>query len=255
MNTIGVSCPDFGAVPFSDMLKDIAGKFSHWEIFSEADHAVQKISGGFADYTEPLGMTFSIHTSIADTDLAAVNDRMREAAVMEMMSEMEAAVQMGIDTLTVHPGIVSLSVKGIRDRSIMQAKNSMRMLDRASQEYGVTACIENMPNFPIMLGITADELNTIVDGTDLGICFDIGHANTSGQMDAMIDTFGDRISNVHIHDNMGKNDDHMTIGDGNIDFRHVIGRLRKYAGRYIIESKTLESAIESQERLKKILPP
>ena len=43
-----------------------------------------------------------------------------------------------------------------------------------------------------IVGIYAD----IVDGTDLGICFDIGHANTSGQIDAMIDTFGDRIANI-----------------------------------------------------------
>ena len=74
-------------------------------------------------------------------------------------------------------------------------------------------------------------------------------------MDAMIETFGDRIVNVHIHDNMGVKDDHMTIGAGQIDFRSVIRKLRSYKGRYIIESKSLESAVESQEVLKRLLPP
>ena len=174
--------------------------------------------------------------------------------MMEIMSEMQSACEMGVDTVTVHPGIINLAVSGTRERSIAAAQDSMRLLDRAQAEYGVRLAIENMPNVPVMLGITAEELDEIVGPTDLGICFDIGHANTSGQMDAMIETFGDRIVNVHIHDNMGVKDDHMTIGTGQIDFRSVIRKLRSYKGRYIIESKSLESAVESQEVLKRLLP-
>ena len=92
-----------------------------------------------------------------------------------------------------------------------------------------------------------------MDGTDLRICFDIGHANTMGQIDAMIDLFADRISNIHIHDNNGERDEHLTIGDGSIDFEHVIRRLSGYKGNYIIESKDLPSAVLSNQRLKKLL--
>ena len=92
-----------------------------------------------------------------------------------------------------------------------------------------------------------------MDGTDLGICFDIGHANTMGQIDDMVETFGDRIVNVHIHDNNGQRDEHLTIGDGAIDFDRVLGLLSSYRGNYIIESKNLDSAVESQSRLKKML--
>ena len=83
--------------------------------------------------------------------------------------------------------------------------------------------------------------------------FDIGHANTAGQVESMVETFGDRIANIHIHDNHGQKDEHLTIGDGDIDFRRVVGMLPNYDGRFIIESKTLESALESQRRLRKIL--
>ena len=110
-----------------------------------------------------------------------------------------------------------------------------------------------MPNFPVMLGIQADELNEIIDGTDLSVCFDIGHANTSGQIDRMVELFGDRIRNIHIHDNLGVKDDHLTIGDGRVDFGHVLGLLSNYRGRYIIEARSLESAVESQARLRKLL--
>jgi sugar phosphate isomerase/epimerase len=69
----------------------------------------------------------------------------------------------------------------------------------------------------------------------------------------MIDAFFDRIANVHIHDNNGDRDAHMTIGDGSIDFQHVLKRLSRYSGNYIIESRSFESAVESQSRLESLL--
>lgn len=248
---VGVSCPNICTVSPTDSLAELSKGFTHWEIFSEADHMVQRLDDTFFEAAGQSGMTFSLHASIADTNIAALNPRMREATVMELMTELECAASMDIDTVTIHPGIISLSVPGTRDRSIAAARESCRMLDRAAKEFGVEhVCIENMPRFPIMLGIEPAELEAIVDGTDLGITFDIGHANTSGHIDDMIDTFGDRIANIHIHDNNGDADSHLTIGDGNIDFRHVLKRLSGYTGRYIIESKSIESALESQKRLR-----
>ena len=192
------------------MLAEISKEFTHWEIFSEADHMVQALDDVFFEAAGKSGMTFSLHTSIADTNIAALNPRMREAAVMELMTELECAASMDIDTVTIHPGVICLSVPGTRDRSIAAAKESCRLLDRAAAEFGIEhVCIENMPRFPVMLGVESAELAEIVDGTDLGITFDIGHAHTAGQIDAMIETFGDRIANIHIHDNDGVRDLHQ----------------------------------------------
>jgi sugar phosphate isomerase/epimerase len=129
----------------------------------------------------------------------------------------------------------------------------MKALDAAQKEYGVSLAIENMPNAYFFLGRTAAELNEIVDGTELGICFDIGHANTTGQIDDMIDTFGDRITNIHIHDNGGQKDEHLTIGEGSVDFPKVLKKLGFYDRNYVIESKSYESAAESQSVLESLL--
>ena len=69
----------------------------------------------------------------------------------------------------------------------------------------------------------------------------------------MIDTFSDRIANVHIHDNMGERDEHLTLGEGSIDFQHVISMLKGYTGNYIIESKNLDSAVRSKKVLERLL--
>jgi sugar phosphate isomerase/epimerase len=250
---IGVSCPDFCSVDFEEMRYKISKHFSHWEIFSEAEHAVQRISERFLDEGHPYDMTYSIHTTISDMNIAAVNERLREASVLEILSEMESANNMGISIMTVHPGLYSFAVDNIKDRSIEAARLSLRVLGRAMDEYGVVLAVENMPSFPLMLGQTAKELEYLIEGTDLKVCFDIGHANTTGQTKEMVDVFRGRIANVHIHDNMGDRDAHLTLGAGNIDFKHVISMLSYYDGNFIIESKGLESAIESKVILEKIL--
>jgi len=45
----------------------------------------------------------------------------------------------------------------------------------------------------------------------------------------------------------------MTVGDGNIDFESVFNKLGRYTGNYIIESRSLESAVESLDRLNALL--
>lgn len=246
---IGVSCTGFSAQNFEDTAKAVSKEFGHWEIFSEAEHSMQSVWARFNSIKPLYKMTYSIHSPISDTNLASLTERMRESSVMEFMSLAETAAETGIKMITVHPGLTSLSVPGMEKKAIEKAKKSMRTLDRTASEYGIIFAVENMPNFPPMLGKTASELHDIIEGTNLGVCFDIGHANTTGEIYNMISVFKDRIANVHVHDNMGDSDTHMTVGDGNVDFPKVMEAMSWYKGHYIIESKSLASAIESKRRL------
>ena len=162
-------------------------------------------------------------------------------------------MNMGMRTVTFHPGLYSLAVPDMEDRAIFNAKKSIRTLDRISEEYGVILAVENMPSMPFMLGHTAMEMSELVEGTNMPICFDIGHANTTGQIDDIIDSLGDRFVNIHIHDNDGTSDQHSTIGEGTIDFEHVLKKLGNYRGNYIIESRSLDSAVDSLDRLTSLL--
>ncbi len=247
--TIGVSCPAFSADPVEDWASPVFEEFDHWEIFSEACHSFLYCLGELEEVLPSYDMTYSVHTPICDVNIAAVSECIREASLNEVVRTAELASELEITMFTVHPGLFSLSVPGMEARSLEIARESMRFLDRAAAEYGVTFAVENMPRMPFFIGRTAEQLSSLIEGTDLSVCFDIGHANTTGQIDAMLDAFGDRIANVHIHDNDGSSDAHMTIGDGNIDFRHVLGRLSSYRGDLIIESKGFDSAVESRLRL------
>ena len=55
----------------------------------------------------------------------------------------------------------------------------------------------------------------------LNLCLDIGHANTSEGPLAYIQKFGKKIISIHFHDNNGKNDDHLDVGEGTVPWKKV----------------------------------
>lgn len=246
---IGVSstlfCKDF----FGKTMEEVSREFGHWEIFSEGEHVLTDIHQLLKDTMPSFDMTYSVHAPISDINIASVNERMRESSVMELILTMDIAQFLGVKTVTIHPGIFPLALRGPNEKAIVAAKKSLRVIERIGADYGIRPSVENMPNFPFMLGRTPEELLDLLDGTDLGICFDIGHANTVGDPVEFAKAFSGRITNIHIHDNMGVTDEHLTVGDGNVDFPSVLKALFGYGGRWIIESKGLESAVESKARL------
>lgn len=250
---IGMSCTHFGCRPIEEWIGRVSDSFGHWEIFSEAEHRIVGREAELSALLDSYGLSCSVHAPICDLNIGSLSDRLREASLQETLDVMESSAGIGAKTVTVHPGLASMAVNGMEEKASERARESIRIIDKAASELSMTVAIENMPDLPFFLGRTAKALASLVDSTDLGICFDIGHANTTGQIDEMIDVFGDRISNIHIHDNNGVRDEHLTIGDGDIDFQYVLGRLSGYKGNYIIEAKSLDSAVESNQRLKMLL--
>lgn len=249
---IGISSPEFSAYRFEEVIEEVSKEFDHWEIFAEAEHRLPAIQQRFFDVLPSYKLSYSIHAPISDINIASLNERIREDSVIEILTTAETAAALNINLITVHPGVTSMSVPYMEERSVEKAKLSLRSLDRIAAEYGVTIAIENMPAFPFFLGQTAEEMKELIGTTNLGFCLDIGHANTTGQTEALIAEFKDRLVNVHIHDNHGVNDEHLTLGEGEIDFKKVIGDLSGYSGNFIIESRSFPSGVESRDYLKSL---
>ena len=53
---------------------------------------------------------------------------------------------------------------------------------------------------------------------DLGICMDVGHARLMGDVVDAIETCSGHLITTHLHDNRGRNDDHLVPGKGVIDW-------------------------------------
>ncbi|MCQ2056105.1 MAG: sugar phosphate isomerase/epimerase [archaeon] len=250
---IGISSTGFCSYEIDDIITEISKYFDFWEIFAEAKHHLRVIESKLPALATSFNLKYSLHAPISDINIASFNERIREDSVLEILSTIESAIQLNIDKITIHPGILSISVPCMREKSIAQAKKSLRSIDRISQQYGATVAVENMSSFPFFLGQTSEEIIDLLDGTNLAFCLDIGHANTTNQTESLITDLKDRLVNIHIHDNNGEKDEHLTLGDGNINFKKILSKLKFYEENYIIESKSILSGVKSRDYLKTIL--
>ena len=194
----------------------------------------------------------SNYSPLSDINIGSLNPALREASLNEVLLAIGCCRRMDIDLITVHPGFISPLGQLDRGSVMNETRRSIVALDRAGAENGVVVALENMPRMPITTCTEPNELLSLLEGTSLGICFDIGHAHTNGNIDDFV-KHRSRFANVHIHDNDGSSDQHLTIGEGRIDFERVLARMSGYQHRYVIEARKIEGAPLSQARLKKLL--
>jgi sugar phosphate isomerase/epimerase len=83
----------------------------------------------------------------------------------------------------------------------------------------------------------------------LNFCLDLGHAHVNEGISKYIDKFGAKIINVHFHDNNGKTDDHLNLGEGNIKWKQVMKSFSKigFSGPFLSETK--DSPAQSKRKL------
>jgi len=250
---IGVASPSFCQVPFMDMLGRISAHFGLWEVLPEGQHSLGAIREGVAYGRDSLGMRFQVHAPMSDVNLGSVYEPMRIAAVKEVKQTIAMCHELEIPLVTVHPGFVNGIAFLDRSKALEMTKRSIREVASYAEEQSVTVAVENLPANINATCTHAKDLLYVIEGTGLGICFDMGHANTSGQLDDLLREV-DRFRNVHLHNNEGQWDQHNVIDEGSADVGKVVSVLkRSYKGNIVIESTDLESAIESKGRLEKML--
>lgn len=71
----------------------------------------------------------------------------------------------------------------------------------------------------------------------VGRTLDIGHAHINGHVDEFLSAPLDRIFNFHLHDNHGASDEHLPMGEGNIQWNRVLSLISRacYKGALTME--------------------
>ncbi|XRO75225.1 sugar phosphate isomerase/epimerase family protein [Methanocaldococcus sp. 28A] len=237
--------------------------FDAWEIVCEGTHYLSpkniKYLMELRDKYDDVDII--VHAPFSDLNPASMNERVRRLTVECIRDAIEGAFELDSEVVVVHPGYIpelwSNYVNDILDNNF----STLSEIVEIAEDYGIKIGLENMPNFRGLLGITPESLLEIVkdiDSKNLGITFDIGHANTVGNPAEFVEklqNIGIGIIHVHAHDNNGYDDEHLKIGDGNINFVEVLNKLKdiKYDGIISIENKNVRDAVKSKERLKEYL--
>ncbi|MDK2791054.1 MAG: hypothetical protein PWP15_1563 [Methanothermococcus sp.] len=246
----------------SSMEKVAENSFDCWEIVCEGSHQLTpKNTKYLMELKYIYDVDIVIHAPFSDLNPASMNDRVRRLTVSSIVEAIEGAFELDAKVVTLHPGYIpplwSSYIEDILDNNF----SSLNDIVGVAEDYQVMLGLENMPNYMGVLGITPEALKDIVreiDSKYLGITLDVGHANTAGNPAEFVkelNNIGQGIVHVHMHDNNGNDDEHLKIGDGNIDFLSVLNALKdiKYEGVLSFESKSIRDAVKSREVVKELI--
>lgn len=133
-----------------------------------------------------------------------------------------------------------------------------RVCDLAA-ERGMTVYTENLSKRE--LTVTCADLNRYlcdVGRDNLGIVFDIGHSfYTGNEIPKEVRTAGKNLKHLHLHDNGGRTDEHLSLGEGKIDYDSFCRALKdvEYKGLYMMELGycTPENLKSSREIIRKLV--
>ncbi len=238
--------------PFREMLEAIAPHFDSWEIIAEGMHNMPDIQEDIRKAKDSYDIKFAVHAPFSDLNIASLNPQIRENSVAQIIESIRICNDLGIELVTIHPGYKSPLGAYFLDKIKETNKKSLIEISRAGEEYGIVLALENIPKMWISLCSDAQEMMELIDGTNLKVCFDVGHAHISGTVDGFLD-LKENFVNLHLHDNNGDKDKHLVLGEGNINIKEILKELKGYNGDFVIESTSLEDGIRSKTVLKDIL--
>ncbi len=203
-----------------------------------------------------IGLVGHLPTFVWTSDLY---ESLRKASLEENFSALEAAAELGIEKLVLHPGYITGMGKFVIDKAKGYGLKSMEAILKKANGLGMTLCIENM--FPQANFLTQpQEFQEVFESfPEIRLALDIGHANLGGNKNSAIEfiqRYGYRIGHIHANDNFGKEDNHLPIGAGLIDFERILKSLKEtpYDGTITLEvfSRDRDYLRISKEKIQKI---
>jgi sugar phosphate isomerase/epimerase len=190
----------------------------------------------YADYE--WGRTGSPPVNVASTDRAGRID-----AMDEIKRALELAEQIPFRFLIQHIGV---SAEAFDDRKFEAAMTSVEHLRAFAKPLGVRILLENIPNELS----TPERLVEFIQTshlTDVGVCFDLGHAHMMTDVPQAFESLKSYIHSTHVHDNNKDRDAHLWPGGGTIDWKQAVELLRSAP-----QTPPLLLEIEENEKLNPI---
>ena len=187
-----------------------------------------------ANWFRSTGVTFhSMHSPMYSDEewgrsgappvnIAAIEKRDRIAATDEIKRALEVAEQAPFRFLVQHVGVGD---ETSNEHKLEAAMSSLEHLHAFAKPLGVQLLVENILN-ELSTPESLMELLHAGRFTDIGICFDLGHAHIMSSVPQAFEVMKDRIRSTHVHDNNKDEDSHLWPGNGSIDWKEAVGLLQ-----------------------------
>jgi sugar phosphate isomerase/epimerase len=227
-----------------------------WEIVDDDTLALTKENtGDLVDLRRSLGIEYTVHSPIADINISAVNEDFRRMTIDRLKKSLQHAGMIGARLWIFHPGIYSGLGLFYPDKDMENCVKSVNELFEFAQRIGIRIGIENMPDLVMFLLRGTDDFSRFYElagNKAPELVLDIGHANTTNEIERFFERQGKRIAHLHAHDNDGRTDSHDRIGYGTVPWKAVASRLSRleFEGTVMIESvRDISESIKAARQL------
>lgn len=158
---------------------------------------------------------------------ASRDDAQRRAALAETRAALQVARRVPFRFLVVHLGVPSSAQPSRDDAPPDVARRSLEDIVAMAADVGVRVAVEVIPNRLSGAAALVELIEDHLDGLDVGICLDYGHAHLMGDVAEAVETVSGHLWTTHIHDNDGQRDDHRVPFSGSIDWGAAIVATQK----------------------------
>lgn len=204
------------------------------------------------DTINSYDLKYTIHAPFIDINIASLNSAVSNTSVSEIKRSVDLANMIDSDIIVVHPGIIGFNGRGKEELIYKIAEDKLKDIGDYAKDNGVNACIENLPNIIDFMYVDLNLLEKTLEKLKLPMTLDIGHAHTAGFTPDEI--YFDSVKHIHVHDNNGRDDTHLALGEGTFDLNRFfdIFAKNKYDGIYMLELNSIDSIEKSIEFMKNL---
>lgn len=193
------------------------------------------------------GLSVTFHAPFMDLRPGALDPAIRQLSLDRLRSVFDLVPWFRPRAIVCHPSFDEKYYVSAEARWLENSVHTWQTLLAAVRGTETIVALENVyEREPGQLRILLDALAS----PQARFCFDTGHANIFGAvpLPAWIEEMGDLLGEMHIHDNHGKFDEHLPVGEGIIPFDRIFAMVRRQNLKPIL---TVEA--HSAERLRRML--
>lgn len=203
--------------------------------------------------SESLGVKAIFHGNYK-TPIAHENAAVRRAAILAVQQEIQIAACFGAPVI-VHGSILFThrNAKGARKAYLEALADSMLEVAEFAASHNIEVWLENLERYPrhhpfYTLFSSFDDYSFVLERARhpaIRFVFDVGHENVGGGNPAtIVEHFCDRIAALDLNDNTGKQDSHLALGRGNVNFGQLVATLLKHSWKGHLTLETRGSTVE-----------
>jgi sugar phosphate isomerase/epimerase len=159
----------------------------------------------------------TVHAPFFDLSPGAMEPRVRQVTLERLTQALQAAGAIGAQLMVVHPGYDRWRYPNLAAAWTEHATTTFEPLAILASQLDCRLALENIyEETPATLCGLVNRL----DSPWFGHCFDIGHWRLFGSTPQAewLAAIAPRLLHLHLHDNHGRGDDHLPVGEGSIDF-------------------------------------